>query len=261
MGRFVDLTGQRFGRLIAIKRTDDYISPSNKPSVMWECRCDCGNKCVVSSSSLRTGHTISCGCYFIEVAREKGKNSKKYNLYNLDNDYGICYAHNTGEEILFDLEDYNKIKQYCWSVYERKNAVYKIVSTRIEGKNIPLSHYILGYSKEEKEDNIVIDHINRNTLDNRKCNLRKCTQQENIFNSCRNHNSLGVKGVGRYSSGNYYANITKDGKKYNLGTFGTLKEAADAYDAKAKELYGEFAYLNNYLEDSTDRISSECGYN
>lgn len=56
MGRFIDLTGQRFGRLIAIKRTDDYISPSNKPSVMWECKCDCGNK--FDESKIPDGYKI-----------------------------------------------------------------------------------------------------------------------------------------------------------------------------------------------------------
>lgn len=52
-----DLTGQRFGRLIAIER--DY---TRRDSARWLCRCDCGTEKVITSSCLRTGHTQSCGC-------------------------------------------------------------------------------------------------------------------------------------------------------------------------------------------------------
>ena len=49
-------------------------------------------------------------------------------------------------------------------------------------------------------------------------------------------------------NGSYCAQIGKDGLTYYLGLYKTIKEAADAYDLKAKELFGKFAYLNNYLE-------------
>lgn len=58
----VDITGQRFGRLVAIK-------PTNKRSgfsVVWECMCDCGKTCYINGSSLRRGHTESCGCLFLD---------------------------------------------------------------------------------------------------------------------------------------------------------------------------------------------------
>ena len=54
----IELTGQRFGRLIALKLT----KLRSRGSVVWECICDCGNICFVNSNSLRTGHTKSCGC-------------------------------------------------------------------------------------------------------------------------------------------------------------------------------------------------------
>ena len=54
----VDLTGQRFGKLIAIKPTDD----RRNRSVMWECKCDCGNTTYVRAIALRPGGTNSCGC-------------------------------------------------------------------------------------------------------------------------------------------------------------------------------------------------------
>lgn len=58
MAKALDLTGQRFGKLIAIKR-----APSrNDRYTRWICQCDCGNKCEVKTDQLRNGHTTSCGC-------------------------------------------------------------------------------------------------------------------------------------------------------------------------------------------------------
>lgn len=61
MGSLIDLTGQRFGRLLVLERAEDRRE-GTKPRVMWHCLCDCGNKTIVSGASLRTGHTLSCGC-------------------------------------------------------------------------------------------------------------------------------------------------------------------------------------------------------
>ena len=70
----LDLTGQRFGRLTVLRRTDRHMGHS----VIWECRCDCGNTACVASTNLRKGYTKSCGCLSSEVhqtsihpAREK----------------------------------------------------------------------------------------------------------------------------------------------------------------------------------------------
>jgi hypothetical protein len=60
--RIKDITGERFGRLIAIKRT----GKKKNNSQVWECKCDCGNICEVSSGTLRSGKTNSCGCLLNE---------------------------------------------------------------------------------------------------------------------------------------------------------------------------------------------------
>lgn len=66
MGKLVDLTGQRFGRLVAIERVGRKGS-----SATWLCKCDCGNEKVVSSHTLREGKSQSCGCLRLERLREK----------------------------------------------------------------------------------------------------------------------------------------------------------------------------------------------
>lgn len=58
----IDLTGQHFGYLTVIKETSPYISPSGRKRTQWECLCECGNKTIVKTENLRSGHTISCGC-------------------------------------------------------------------------------------------------------------------------------------------------------------------------------------------------------
>lgn len=64
-----DITGQRFGRLIAINPTTERCGTF----VMWECVCDCGIKKLISSRNLISGHTQSCGCLNKELLRERGR--------------------------------------------------------------------------------------------------------------------------------------------------------------------------------------------
>ena len=68
---FLDLTGQRFGRLTVIKEADKYISPQGLKFVQWLCKCDCGNDTIVLSTNLKKGTTKSCGCYNIEQAKKR----------------------------------------------------------------------------------------------------------------------------------------------------------------------------------------------
>ena len=61
-----DLTGQRFGRLVALKPMKERKSAY----VMWECQCDCGNKVQARSSSLASGNSLSCGCLQREIVSQ-----------------------------------------------------------------------------------------------------------------------------------------------------------------------------------------------
>jgi hypothetical protein len=70
MGKFVDLTGKRFGKFVIIKRGENHIQPSGKIEIVWLCRCDCGKEFNVNASHLYNNHTRSCGCLH-EVANYK----------------------------------------------------------------------------------------------------------------------------------------------------------------------------------------------
>lgn len=69
MGKIKDITGQRFGRLVALE-----ISGKEKNRMIWRCRCDCGNEVNIPGTYLRSGHTQSCGCIHREQLIER--NSK-----------------------------------------------------------------------------------------------------------------------------------------------------------------------------------------
>lgn len=76
MGGYQDLTGQRFGRLVAIKK----VGKSNSHGVLWECKCDCGKVCNVRANYLREGSTTSCGCYHSEIKREHMRKVSEKNV-------------------------------------------------------------------------------------------------------------------------------------------------------------------------------------
>lgn len=99
-----------------------------------------------------------------------------------------------------------------------------------------------------------VDHINRNPLDNRRENLRLCSQSQNQWNSGRQKGKSGFRGVAKVG-GRYYANITYQNRKIYIGCFLTALEAASVRDDAAIRLHGEFAVLN--FPDRRFRSDSE----
>jgi len=99
-----------------------------------------------------------------------------------------------------------------------------------------------------------IDHINRNKLDNRLENLRECSKTQNCVNSLvRSDNPYGLKGVTFHkSSGKYAAQSFYNGKRVHIGLFNTPEEAGIAYNNTARELFGEFAVLNEVQKELED---------
>lgn len=181
-GKFSDLTGQRFGRLIVIERADDHIQPNGTHKVQWRCKCDCGNECIVRGQCLRDGMTKSCGCFAKDRVSET---HKKYNTYDLSGEYGIGYT-SKGEEFYFDLEDYDKIKDYCW--YKNANGYLLADSNR---QKYLLHRLVLLDELKSSDKKYCVDHINGNDSknDNRKSNLRLTTIQQNLFNRTYSLNS------------------------------------------------------------------------
>jgi hypothetical protein len=165
-------------------------------------------------------------------------------------------AHGT-LSILFDEEDRELVESHIWYVLPRGNTYY--AQANIPHPDGGWYIYPSGKRRQRRQTTLflhrllmnppkgmVIDHINHNGLDNRKENLRICTNAENVRNSRNSQNNTsGYKGVcWDKSNKKWKARIGKDYKQIHIGCFDILEEAARAYDAKAKELFGEYAQLN-----------------
>lgn len=223
-----NLIGKKFGKLLVIRKAESHRTPSGQYKAMWLCKCDCGKEKIINAQNLTNGHTQSCGCCNAEMY-----NSKKINRYDISGEYGIGYTSNTNKQFYFDLEDYDKIKGYCW--YE---DFFGYVVNIYKRKNLKLHKLITGTNKTQ-----IIDHINRNRLDNRKSNLRICTNQENSFNSkLSKNNKSGIKGVyWNKEKLKWEARIFINNKGKFLGYFND-KESAYQKRLDAEKLYfGEFA--------------------
>ena len=231
-----DLTNKKFDRLFVLKRTDDYIKPDGRHEAQWICRCDCGNEIIVRSYCLTSGHTKSCGCLQKEAV---SKAQKKYNTYDLSGEYGIGYTFKD-EIFYFDLEDYDKIKNYCWCIDK-----YGYVRGNTKTSKIKLHRLIM-----DCDDDMVVDHINHNKVDNRKSNLRICTQHENAINrSITSKNASGVVGVyWNKDLSKWGACIGVNGSSIYLGVYDDFESAVNVRKEAERKYFGEYRCDNSNLE-------------
>jgi hypothetical protein len=141
---------------------------------------------------------------------------------------------------IVDAEDYEWLSKYKWHAGRptRAGKIYARRSTH--GGGVILMHRMI----MNPPKGMVVDHINGNTLDNRRCNLWVCTQAENIQNGGL-HKGAKNRFKGVYPNGRkWYGRVKYKGETYYLGLFDDEVEAAKARDRKALELYGKHAWLN-----------------
>lgn len=155
-----------------------------------------------------------------------------------------------GKVTLVDDEDYEWLRK--WNFRFLNGYAVKT----IHGKRIHMHSLIMN-----PPDDMVVDHINGDSLDNRKVNLRLCTPLENSFNrSINSLNTSGYKGV-TFSKklGKWKASVGGGSNKTHLGFFENIEEAARAYDEAAKLRYGTFARLN--FPDEVTQAHNEVSEN
>ena len=146
-----------------------------------------------------------------------------------------------GMVTIVDSSDYEELSKNKW-YYSTKG--YAVRDEFINGKKVKIwMHRRVSNPPLNKQ----VDHINHDKLDNRRDNLRHCTNQENHANKPLNKtNSSGYKGVSFHKeTGKWRAAIEIKGKKISLGLHHDIKEAAKAYNLMANKSFGEYAYQNH----------------
>jgi hypothetical protein len=153
---------------------------------------------------------------------------------------------NSTKVALVDDEDYDRLIGYSWRL-ERSGGLEYAAKGRSSAK---MQNEIMRPALEAAVPKTRIDHRNLNGLDNRKSNLRLCTNQQNCANRGKqSNNTSGYKGVYLLAKGKakpWHARVgsRKENGILHGGYFATAEEAARKYDELAVELYGEFARLN-----------------
>ena len=243
MPRPLDLTGQRFGRLVVIEKDGHKRTSGGNSKVCWKCICDCGNETRVSTGDLRSGSVMSCGCYNRDKIREpKGR---KLNEYEFKNNYVIGKTSNKGTLFYVDLEDFEKIKEYTWALHHTG-----YIATHDDNHNWMLLHKLIMDDTENKYD---IDHIKTEAkYDCRKNNLRIVTRSQNNSNKVlQKNNTSGVTGVHWDKSKKMWiAQIRKDKINYRIIQTKNYDEAVAARKEAEKKYFGEYSYENSQEEYS-----------
>lgn len=162
---------------------------------------------------------------------------KKTNKINVKSDYAeIIITRRTGEECVFkvDIEDLPLLSRYNWVVQDNDSTVgkskyYAIANLKVNGKHTTIKMHLLLCPSRPHE---LVDHINRDTQDNRKSNLRTVDARLSSYNTNWNHGKLNIRGVYSRHKGKYYAvlSVILEGKPKTLQTkqFNSIEEASFA---------------------------------
>lgn len=141
-----------------------------------------------------------------------------------------------GKVAIVDDDDFERINAYKWFYHSQGYAACMF------GRKMVLMHRVIMNTPQGMET----DHANRDRLDNRRENLRICTQSQNQSNrAIGTNNTSGYKGVSwRPEKSKWLAHITVNGQRKHLGYFDTPEQAADAYDEASRKYHMEFSRAN-----------------
>jgi len=145
-----------------------------------------------------------------------------------------------GLKAIVDDDDYDWLNEMSWYAQcDTRGKMY--AATSIMDSIEYMQVLVL-----DEEGDIKVDHINGDTLDNRKENLRATSTSENAMNrvKTKNNKSSKFKGVTKMKNGKWKAHIGIDDKDIHIGYFKSEEEAAKAYDEKATTMFGDKAKLN-----------------
>jgi hypothetical protein len=148
---------------------------------------------------------------------------------------------------IVDDEDFDELNKRKWYAGKCGNKIYARADIGPAASRSRLFMHRIILDVTDKK--LKVDHVNGNTLDNQKSNLRLASQKENIRNrnGTRIGNTSGYRGVWFHKiNSKWIAEITVDNKKISLGSFSDKEDAARAFDKAAKLYFGEFCGKLNF---------------
>lgn len=186
----------------------------------------------------------------------------KYNKYDLSGSFGVGWTTNTNKEFWFDLEDFDRIKDYCWN---EDNNGYVTTRFKINNKNIRYKLHRLIMGVHDKM--IEVDHIKHNLRDVRKQNLRIVDSTGNKRNrGLGKNNKSGVTGVNWYEPYQQWrVRIVVNKKDINLGYFDDFEQAVNVRKRAEEKYFGQYSYDNsmkgrNDMKNNTMALILADGY-
>lgn len=173
------------------------------------CRCSCGTELLVEVASLCNGNTKSCGCFKRDTCKSLVSITRKYNTYETDGEVTKVFD-DKGNFTLIDTSDIEKIKSY-YCFRDNRYGYWSFCKDRVL---ISMHRFLV-----DCPDGLVVDHINHDRSDNRRCNLKICTRGDNR----KNQPFIGI--VFLEHIGKWQASIKNDGTIKYIGVFDTFEEA------------------------------------
>lgn len=230
-----DITGKRFGRLIAVEPT----KKRQQGGIVWKCKCDCGNIAYASYSNLMQGHSKSCGCFLKEKATESGMKKAK-------DIAGIRF----GKLVAIEPTQKRMAGFIIWKCKcDCGNITFVNSNSLLTGNTTSCGCYI-HESKKIKES--ALKNINNfrkeNYIDNTRLDfLDKTNPNKN--------NSTGHRGVYfRKDTGKYFSKIMFRSTNYNLGTFNTIEEAISARKDAEENIFKPFLHKKKISKETYEII-------
>ena len=161
---------------------------------------------------------------------------KKYNTYEIHDDYVLMYT-TKGEPFYIDLEDFDKVKDICWYVNTQG-----YIAGLYNNKIVLIHRFILN-----APDDLLVDHRNHDTTNNRRYNLRIATRTQNNTNvKLRTDNSSGVAGVNwNKESNQWVVRISVNKKRIYLGRYNSFEDAVKVRKQAEEKYFGEWSYDNS----------------
>lgn len=206
-----DLTEQRFGKLVVLRKTEK----RKRGCILWECRCDCGNICLKPTGELNWGTATSCGCVWRQPTVKAGE---RY-----------------GRLIALEPTEKRSNKSIVWKCKCDCGKIFEARATSLQSGHVNSCGCIKVEADKVK------------MLKNLTYQDDTCIEFLEKISVPTKANTTGVRGVKQIKDGRYEAGLMFRKKRYYLGRYNTLEEAAKA--RKQAEIMVE-EYLEQYREEN-----------